>query len=86
MQLSNAQIQALLVSHLPSLYGTTSKRNLKLKKELYGNSVKKHNLPIKAGHAEWITVVVANISPMQLLVQHRFYRAKACRSVSLFDQ
>lgn len=78
LHLSNAQVQALLVVELSSLYGTTSKRNLKLKKDLHGNSVKKHNQPLTSGHAEWITVMVANVSPLQLLVQHRFHQATVC--------
>ncbi len=72
------QAQAFLVSQMPIWYAQTkdSRRSLLRSKELFGSAIKRHNPKFKAGKEQYITVLKVQVSPMQLLVQHSFCKAK----------
>ncbi len=75
---SPAQAQAFLVSQLPIWYAQTkdSRKSLLRSKELFGAAIKRHNQKSKTGQEKYITVLKVQVSPMQLLVQQSFCKAK----------
>ncbi len=75
---SPAQAQAFLVSKMPIWYAQTkdSRKSLLHSKELFGSAIKRHNQKFKTGQEQYITVLKVQVSPMQLLVQHSFCKAK----------
>ena len=79
---SPVQAQAFLVSHLANVYEQTrdSRKELMRSKELFGSPIKRHNKHFKTGQDKYITVFKLSVSPMQLLVQQSFCKAKACPS------
>ena len=80
---SPAQAQAVLVSQMPIWYAQTkdSRKSLLHSKELFGSAIKRHNQNFKAGQEEYITMLKVQVSPMQLLVQHSFCKAKVTFSL-----
>ena len=75
---SPAQVQAFLVAQMPTWYAQTkdSRKSLLRSKELFGYVIKRHNQKYKTGQEQYITVLKVHVSPMQLLVQHSFCKAK----------
>ena len=73
-----AQAQAFLVSRLAKVYESTkeSRTSLLRSKELFGPPIKQHNKKFQSGQEQYITVLRLQVSPMQLLVQHSFCKAK----------
>lgn len=74
---SPLQAQAFLLEHCPKLYETKDSRNsLVCSKDLFAAAVKRHCKDLSNTAETRITVLKMAVSPMQLIVQYSFCKAK----------